>query len=249
VTADGSEAIIRARVGATWAFRTRAEIEATARFARMATELAQVGATPVVVRGAADASADELRHRDLCARLAAKWGEPNALAHEPPRDRIGRSDMDPRDRLLWEVVAVCCISETMNTSLMTRCLEVAKEEEIRDTLHQLLEDEVKHARLGWAHLASERSAGRGQFLRDVLPLMLDASIEPGFLDAPPPVPWTEALYDYGELPWAELVQIYRDTLNLVVFPGFDALGVDSSKGRAWLEAHAAKATPPGVTIP
>ena len=228
------EETIRARVAATWAFRTRAEIEATARFARMATELAGVGATPVVVRGAAEASADELRHRDLCARLAAKWGEPDALAHVPPRTRIGRSDMDPRDRLLWEMVAVCCISETMNTSLMTRCMEVAKDEEIRSTLHELLEDEVRHARLGWAHLAAERAGGRGQFLRDVLPLLLDASVEPGFLEGTQPVPWTDALYDYGELPWAELVQIYRDTLNLVIFPGFDAVGIDTSKGRAWL---------------
>jgi hypothetical protein len=245
VTANDSEEIIRARVAATWAFRTRAEIEATARFARIATELAEVGATPIVVRGAADASADELRHRDLCARLAAKWGEPNALAHEPPRSRIGRSEMDPRDRLLWEMVAVCCISETMNTSLMTRCMEVAKDEEIRSTLRELLEDEVRHARLGWAHLAAERSEGRGQFLRDVLPLLLEASVEPGFLEGPPPNPWTDALYDYGELPWAELVQIYRDTLNLVVFPGLDAVGVDTAKGRAWLEEHSA-ATGPGA---
>jgi hypothetical protein len=242
VTATDSDAIIRARVAGTWAFRTRAEIEATARFARMATELAEVGATPVVVRGAADASADESRHRDLCARLAAKWGEPNALAHEPPAHRIGRSEMDPRDRLLWEMVAVCCISETMNTSLMTRCLEVAKDAEIRATLHALLEDEVRHARLGWAHLAAERAAGRGQFLRDVLPLLLEASVEPGFLDGRTPVPWTDALYDYGELPWTELVQIYRDTLNLVIFPGLDAVGVDTSKGRAWLEEHSVAST-------
>jgi len=242
VTATDGEAIIRARVAATWAFRTRAEIEATARFARMATELAEVGATPIVVRGAADASADELRHRDLCARLAAKWGEPNALAHEPPARRIGRSEMDPRDRLLWEMVAVCCISETMNTSLMARCLEVVKDVEIRATLRELLEDEVRHARLGWAHLAAERAAGRGQFLRDVLPLMLDASVEPGFLDGRMAVPWTDALYDYGELPWTELVKIYRHTLNLVIFPGLDAVGVDTSKGRAWLEERSPAST-------
>jgi hypothetical protein len=235
----GSEEIVRARVAATWAFRTRAEIEATARFARMATELAETGASPVVVSGAAAASADELRHRDLCARLAARWGEPNALSHEPPRHRIGRSEMDPRDRLLWEMVAVCCISETMNTSLMTRCMEVVRDEEIRATLRELLEDEVRHARLGWAHLAAERARGRGQFLGDVLPLMLEASVEPGFLEGTQPAPWTDALYDYGELPSAELVRIYRDTMSLVIFPGLEAMGIDTTKGRAWLEEHSA----------
>jgi hypothetical protein len=251
---------IRARVAATWAFRTRAEIEASARFARMATELAEVGATEVVVRGAAEASADEARHRDLCARLAAKWGEPNALNHAPPRSRIGRSEMTARDRLLWETVAVCCISETMNTSLMTRCLEVVKDVEIRSTLHELLKDEVRHARLGWAHLAAERTQGRGQFVRDVLPLMLEASVEPGFLDGTRPAPWTDGMYDYGELPWAELVRIYCDTLNLVVFAGLDAFGIDTSKGRAWLsklhpaiatfghEGHPANATHAALTL-
>jgi hypothetical protein len=143
--------------------------------------------------------------------------------------------MDPRDRLLWELVAVCCISETMNVALMTRCLEVVKDEEIRSTLHELLRDEVQHARLGWAHLAAERAAGRGQFLGEVLPLMLEASIEPGFLEGTPPMPWTDELYSYGELPWAELVQIYRDTLYLVVFAGLDATSIDTAKGRAWLQ--------------
>jgi hypothetical protein len=234
------EAIVRERVAATWAFRTRAEIEATARFARMANDLAEVGASEVVVQGAADASADELRHRDLCARLAAKWGEPNAVNHEPPKTRIGRSEMDPRDRLLWEVVAVCCLAETLNTALMTRCMEVARDEDIRSTLHELLQDEVRHARLGWAHLAAERAQGRGQFLGDLLPLMLDASIEPGFLEGKLSIPWTDALYAYGELPWAELVRLYRETFNLVIFPGFDAAGIDTAKGRAWLEEHCAK---------
>jgi hypothetical protein len=229
--------VIRARVASTWAFRTRAEIEATARFARMAEELAAVGASDVVVRGAADASKDEARHRDLCAVLASKWGEPNALKHVPPRTRVGRSDMDPRDRLLWEVVAVCCISETMNTALLGRCLEVAKDPDIRSTLHDLLKDEVRHARLGWAHLAAERSAGRGAFLADVLPLALEASVEPGFLEGTMALPWTEGLYDYGELPLPELVQLYRDTMEFVVFKGLDAVGIDTSKGREWLAQH------------
>lgn len=203
----------------------------------MAGELGETGATPIVIQGALDAAADEARHRDLCARLAAKWGEQDAIHHVAPRVRVGRPGMDPRDRLLWEMVAVCCISETMNTSLMTRCLEVAKDEEIRSTLHELLKDEVRHARLGWAHLASERAAGRGEFLGDLLPLMLEASVEPGFLEGTLHTPWTDALYDYGELPWAELVQIYLDTLDLVVFKGLDAMGIDTTKGRAWLTEH------------
>jgi hypothetical protein len=236
IPADPSE-IVRARVRGTWAFRTRAEIEAAARFTRMATELAEIGAEAVVVQGVRDAAADEARHRDLCAHIAAKWGEPDAKNYVPPRVRIGRAEMDQRDRLLWEMVAVCCVSETMNTALLTRCLEVTKDQEIRATLHELLKDEVRHARLGWAHLAAERAAQRGEFLRDVLPLILEASVEPGFLDGTQSPPWADSLYDYGELPLPELVGLYCDTLDQVIFRGLEALGVDTSKGRAWLDAQ------------
>ncbi len=232
-----TEALIRERVVATWAFRTRAEIEASARFKRMAEELAHVGAEPVVVQGALDAAADEARHRDLCAELAAKWGNPDAKNHHPPPTRIGRSSMEPRDRLLWEVVAVCCIAESMNTALLTRCFEVAKDESIRSTLHELLKDEVRHSRLGWAHLAAERAQGRGDFLPDVLPLMLAGSVDPGFLDGSKVLPWSDELYDYGELPSFELVRIYRDMLESVIFPGFESFGLDTSKSRTWLAEH------------
>ena len=203
----------------------------------MAAELAAIGAHPVVVQGATDASQDEARHRDLCAVVAARFGAPNAKVFTPPHERVGRSTMDTRDRLLWEAVAVCCISETMNTSMLTRCQEVAADPQIKSTLHELLKDEVRHAQLGWAHLAAERAAGRGDFLRDVLPLMLEASVEPGFLEAKMLIPWTEAMYAYGELPLSELIEIYCETLNAVVFRGLDALGVDTAPGRDWLRAR------------
>ena len=227
----------RARVASTWAFRTRAEIQASARFARMADELRAIGAESVVVQGAADASEDEARHRDLCTAVATRFGALNAAIFTPPQERIGRASMDPRDRLLWEVVAVCCVSETMNTALLTRCQEVAADQQIKTTLHELLKDEVRHAQLGWAHLAAERAAGRGSFLRDLLPLILEASVEPGFLEGKLPIPWTEAMYGYGELPLSELIEIYCGTLNAVVFRGFDAMGVDTTLGREWLSAR------------
>jgi hypothetical protein len=229
---------VRARVQATWAFRARAEVEAQARFARMATELPGAGATPLVVQGALDAAADEARHHILCLRLAEKWGDTTARHHVAPRERIGRSDMEPRDRLLWELVAVCCLSETMNTALMTRCMEVTTEPEIRSTLHELLRDEVRHARLGWAHLAAERASGRGAFLPGVLPVMLEASVEPGFLEREEESPpFLADLHRHGELPHGELVALYRDTLDQVFFRGLESFGLDTSPGRAWLSAR------------
>ncbi|MGO9836597.1 MAG: hypothetical protein ACLP1X_20565, partial [Polyangiaceae bacterium] len=61
----------------------------------------------------------------------------------------------------WEMVAVCCVSETMNTSLMTRCLEVVKDEEIRSTLHELLKDEVSSLQASTPSASTRRRAARG----------------------------------------------------------------------------------------
>jgi hypothetical protein len=158
--------------------------------------------------------------------------------------RIGRAEMHARDRLLWEMVSVCCVAETMNAALLTRCLEIAKDEEIRVTLRELLKDEVRHARVGWAHIAAERAAGRGEFLRDVLPLILEASVEPGFLAGSHAPPWDDSLYDYGELPHSELVSLYCETLEQVVFRGLDAMGVDTSQGRAWVQAQLGRKSAP-----
>ncbi|HEY4105969.1 MAG TPA: hypothetical protein VGM44_18840, partial [Polyangiaceae bacterium] len=46
------------------------------------------------------------------------------------------------------------------------------------------------------------------------------------------------MYDYGELPLSELIQIYCETMFEVVFRGLDAMGVDTARGRAWLAARA-----------
>ena len=73
-----------------------------------------------------------------------RWRTSSAHSDRPLRTWTRETGCSGR----W--VAVCCISETMNTSLMTRCLEVAKDEEIRSTLRELLEDEVRHARLSWS---------------------------------------------------------------------------------------------------
>ncbi len=45
------------------------------------------------------------------------------------------------------------------------------------------------------------------------------------------------MYDYGELSLNELIEIYCETLNAVVFRGFDAMGVDTTLDREWLSAR------------
>ena len=73
-----------------------------------------------------------------------------------------------------------------------------------------------------------------------MPLILEASVEPGFLDGSVQVSWTDEMYDYGELPSKELVELYENTMEKVVFKGLEAVGVDTSRGRAWLAKQTSK---------
>jgi hypothetical protein len=217
-----------------WAFRARSEVESAARFARLSEELARAGAPAEIVSGLATAAQDERRHARLCAGVAQRFGLPDSDRHEPPRVRLGKSELSPRDQLLWEMVSAFCIGETMNASLLTTMLELCRDQEIRGVVHELLRDEVRHARLGWTHLAAERQQGRGSFVGEVLPAMLAASVEHDFFDAAQQ-PWPEELRELGEPSPRERLSIFETTLRQVIFPGFTELAIDTSSAVLWLE--------------
>ena len=204
-------------VGNTWAFRARSEREATLRFTRLAEELTEVGAEAVVVAMAHEAAADEARHAIDCSEVAKLYGVPG---DDPPGPvhRAGPPHLSQRDRVLYEIVAFACITETMNVSLLTGVMETATVPAVRDAAKRIVKDEVQHSRLGWAHLSAEAAKGRGGFLGECLPLMLGVAVE-DVLFAADTAPENPALLAHGELPLRSLRGLFVSTLEEVVLPG------------------------------
>ncbi len=232
-------AIARRRAARVWAMRGRVEREAAARFARIASRLASVAAAPVVVDLARRAHADEDRHALRCDELVELLGDGSTsrrprVAIELPE--IAPSGLTFREGVLYEVVAMSCITETLSTALLGELRDATPEGRVREVLSEILKDEVQHARLGWAHLASERSRGPGRFLAEALPRMLEdtASSEVFQVGEPDAADVAEALRGMGALPRTERRARLAETLEQVVFPGLESLGVDASGGRAWL---------------
>lgn len=227
---------VRRAVASLWVFRASGELEAAARFRRLSAELARAEASEGVVAMAASAAEDEMRHHGLCAALASSYG---LSVEAEPRVAIpvGDTTLSLRDRVLAEVVSLCCISETIATTVLTASMEAARAEDIRDAVHAILKDEVEHSRLGWAHLAGERSLGRGAFLAAWIPRMLEAGIPQDLFDAGAPLEDDAELQEYGCLSKARLRSIFCETLEQVVFPGFEMLGVDPAQARGWLGAR------------
>ena len=222
-----------------WTFRWRVELEAEIRFARMARRLAATGALPVVVDLAARASKDERRHAAHCADLARAFGaEVPAEAIDAPE--ISPPGLDDRQRVLYEVVAACCITETESTSVLTTLLHSVRAGKMRRVLRELLRDEVNHSRLGWAHLAHERSRGDVGFLDRMIPAMLEGSVAPRLFEVAGPELESPELLACGVLPHTMKRSVFTLTLLEVVFPGLESLGVHTGPAREWLSHKASK---------
>jgi hypothetical protein len=231
----------RQLLGGVWAFRARAERDAILRFRRLAAELGRLGAEPRVVELASAAVDDEDRHARSCSELARHYGTLGApgAGSAPP---IGPREARPADRLLYEVVAFCCVTETLNTSLMHVAYKRARVPYVRKAIREILRDEIWHSRLGWAHLRAAREQGCGSFLSAALPRMLAGAVHMElFADPPATSPdEEEQLADHGELPLATRREIFESAARDVLLPGLEELRIDTGAARAWISDAAVR---------
>jgi len=225
---------VRSLAGAAWAFRWQVEVEAEERFGRMARQLQALGSPASIVELARRAAADESRHAAHCARLAAQYGRPVPARPPPPPPPVAPADLPERAAVTYELTAACCVTESVSVAVLTALLPAARDPALRSVLHELAEDEVVHARLGWAHLAGEHRRGAASFLAPYLPAMLAGSVEPELFGPAEPGADDPALLEAGVLPHLRQRELFVQSLREVVFPGLEACGVDPGAGRDWL---------------
>jgi hypothetical protein len=229
----------RRRAAEAWRFRHAVESEAALRFARLGERLLAIGADAALTERARAASREEERHAALCAELAAEYGAalPPGPAEEPAE--VAPASLPLRARVLYEVVAACCVAETESVAVLTTLLDAAPRPRVREVLHELARDEVQHARLGWAHLAGEHAAGETAFLAPLVPAMLEGNAPPDLFLRPDPDDDDEALLAEGVLPRTLQRQVFTTAMTTVVFPGLERFGVDAGPARAWLARRSA----------
>ena len=119
VMSDSAD-FVRARAAAArvWRYRYEMELEAAERFRRLAGELASVGTSEAVVGMARRASNDELRHAARCLDLVVHFGGKAGSPQLRDARRVAPRALDERERLLYEVVALSCVTETLSTALL-----------------------------------------------------------------------------------------------------------------------------------
>lgn len=233
----------RARAARLWASRRHFELDASVRFAELAHRLAEHGAQASVVSMAREASSDELRHADLCKALVEHFS--GAAAPDLPAPlavaRIAPAHLAPRDALLYEVVALSCVTETLSTAVLAALVDAASDSLAQRTMHSILRDEVRHSRLGWAHLAACHSAGARDVVSPHLPAMLSATLGHDLLAPEPPGALDAALSGYGAVSLPLRRDITRSCFANVIFPGLERFGIDASAAEHWLSTHLPRA--------
>jgi hypothetical protein len=222
---------VRAKLAETWTGRAVSEHEATIRFGVYARRMEGFGVPLELIERTLEASADEKRHEEICLEVARRFG-----AREPVFEHFEFwRRPDSREVLLSNMVATCCLTETLNAPFLALSLHIAKDPAMKIALRDLLKDEVNHGRLGWAYLAWARQQGDGARLSAELPeLIMDSSMPQFFNAGLEAHPLEAELAHFGELSMAQRRRIFFEGVDEVIFPGLEASGIDTQLARAWV---------------
>ncbi len=230
---DALDGELRERLGRQWASRATAELRVAAIFSIVSRGLFETGADPAVIRIAARAVSDEVRHAELCRALAERYLARPVAWPVPGPAKMPELERAPKEiKPTLHTIAMGCINETIASAWLEESLRPATSPLARAALRELIADDIHHARLGWAHLASSfvpRAVRRE--LGAWLPALIRAVVKPWVGAAKDRV--VEGCPSHG-VPSLETTRaVVRSTLSDVVLPGFESLGVSTALGREW----------------
>jgi len=222
----------RAVLAQIWRDRCRAEASVGNVFEQLVEELASVGAPASVIELAERAAGDEERHARVCAELAAAYATEPLELHPERRVRlIDAEHDDARVRVALHVVHVCCVSETIACAFVEACLGACDGPALAEVHRRHLGDEIRHARVGWAYLATLPEDVRAE-LAPRLPEILEKQLG-SWLGRISELP-ENGVMGHAYPPRSVLVEAVHGALDDMVLPGFDHVGVPTEPARTWL---------------
>jgi len=216
---------LRVAMAKHWARRARSEAHVGQSLLALVPRVRAVGGSPVVLHWLEVAGRDEAVHSELCRRLAESYaGERVEPAEARPVKLPEFGCDDERLETLLLVAGTCCINETLATAWLEANLaqSSAPIAQAANRLH--LRDEIDHARLGWAHLASPAvDEDLREALAECVPRLLAANVAI-WLRPDDFVP-AEGVPGHGVCAYADTVAVIERALQELVLPGFRHVGV------------------------
>jgi hypothetical protein len=223
----------RALLGRQWRARASNELRTSRVFQQLHAELSLLPAAPQVLELCSAASSDESFHGQLCLHMAEHYGVcaaplPPSPEPSPPSFPV----CSPRVHRALFAVLQCSVNETLAVTYLSACLAEARSRVVGAVLKQILRDEVRHSRIGWAVLASPElsAADRGSISR-LMPALLEACVAAWLADeehAP-----DDPLPGYGFLTHRGIAAAARAALDGIILPGLEHLRVDAAPASRW----------------
>jgi hypothetical protein len=226
-----------------WRQRACNELSTSAVFASLTRSLVAVGAPHAIVRQAAAAVEDEVRHAQICVHVALAYDPacappPPSVVSEPPRF-TGSEDVDAR----LFVVMQSCVNEGVAAAYLQRCLDEATSVLARAAVRDILADEIHHARFGWTWLAAAGMLEIRATIAEALPTLMRLVADAWLADGDTPRPQTPC--GHGIIDAVTVANVVHEAYADLILPGFDAAGIDSRPARAWVRRRWAPASGPG----
>jgi hypothetical protein len=225
----------RQQLGQSW--RRRAENEpCTSRvFAQLHAQLRRFDAAEEVLALAEGAIDDEAFHGELCRHVAEIYlQQPVSLAAPSEPAAPVFAVCAPRVHQALFAALHCTVNETLAVTYLAACLAEATAEAAKRALKEVLRDEVRHARIGWAVLASPQLDARDRkLIAEFMPALLDVCVATWLADneddsAPDPP------QGHGCIRSATLARAVDDALTGVILPGLAHVGVNPEPAQLWV---------------
>lgn len=217
----------RARLAATWMRRAEAEYLAVSTFSVLAIDLVAASAPADVLSLCLRAGIDEVRHAEMCVRMAKIYGGQEQL---PPPGMSSLPDDPNRPKLhqaLANTMLVSCVSETYATTVLSATRDLTTDPTAQAVLTSIYSDEVMHARLGWSYMRHAIDVG-GQGVIDAAANMLPRALRgvANVVERERPIgEVTDNVRAHGLMTPAEERVIFATCVREVLVPGFEALGI------------------------
>jgi len=236
------DAETRAELASRWFYRAGLEHAAAFRFRRLAERMAAAGFDAELVAIARLAEMQERAHVRLCVEIAARFGRGPELPAETVVTEVAPAAWALRDRVLYEVVAFCCVTETANAVVVTAGADDIDDTAIRRAVRTILADEVQHSRLGWRCLTTHPlDDAQRAWLGAYLPSMLAGTVRSDLFRAQLVIGDEATMQRYGTLPLAGRREAFLTGMREVLLPGLAEFGVDTAAGARFLDELEASA--------
>jgi hypothetical protein len=150
----------RALVAAYWWQRAEGELTSWVGFQHVLDDLRAEASPPPVIALAERAVADEYQHAVWCRDWARRFGHPSDVEPQVRTERpVTLPGASARENRLARIT-LCCFTETVGCFILRHVRPRLKDAELRKLNQRHLADELRHSRVGWAHLSTLDQRGK-----------------------------------------------------------------------------------------